>query len=74
MAADRGNIPLALTMRAITKARMHGILWLYKSQRKAMTVGVKERQRMNEHKNLGNKDMKEENREAHDKKNEGRTN
>jgi hypothetical protein len=39
-----------------------------------MTMGVKERQRTNEHKNLGNKDTKEENREAHDKKNEGRTN
>jgi hypothetical protein len=53
---------------------MHGILWLYKSQRKAMTVGVKERQRMNGQKNPRNRDTKEENREAHDKKNEGRTN
>jgi hypothetical protein len=41
MVVDRGNIPLAPTMHAITEARMHVILWLYKSQRKAMTVGVK---------------------------------
>jgi hypothetical protein len=39
-----------------------------------MTMGVKERQRTNEQKILGNKDTKEENRETHDKKNEGRTN
>jgi hypothetical protein len=33
------TIPLAPTMHAITEARTHGILWLYKSQRKATTEG-----------------------------------
>jgi len=32
MAADRGNIPLALTMRAITEARMHGISGFIKAR------------------------------------------
>ncbi|KAJ6939030.1 hypothetical protein NC651_005460 [Populus alba x Populus x berolinensis] len=64
-AADRGHIPLAPTMHAITEARTHGILWLYKSQRKATSTaggkhrtertkrGDKNRNTKNEQKNPG---------------------
>jgi hypothetical protein len=37
------TIPLAPNMHGITEARTHGILWLYKSQRKASTEGEDEK-------------------------------
>jgi len=44
MTADHGNIHVAPEMHAIIEARMYGILWLYKSQRKATTRGGRSRE------------------------------
>jgi hypothetical protein len=52
-------------MHAITEARTHGILWLYKSQRKAMTREEELKRKTGRTKKTENTDRESRQRETH---------
>jgi len=59
----------ALTMHAITEARTHGILWLYKRQRKTMTREEELKRKTGRTKKIENTDLESIQRETHTKHN-----